>query len=264
MTTATAEKLQHVDVQSLETQVKDMYTKVAQEPHAKYHFEMGRGLTERLGYPVEELDFIPVEAIDSFAGVGYFFHMADLRAGEMVVDLGSGSGTDTFVAALKVGETGRVIGIDMTDAQLAKAADLRDQGGFSTVEYRKAYIESLPLEDGTVDAVISNGVINLSADKPAVFREVARVLKPGGRLAIADIVTESLLPEMVSCNADLWAACIGGAMQVDEYCAAIEESGLTVTAMQHNDQYDFISDSAMGATRKWGVRSISLLAVKER
>ena len=264
MTTATLEKLQHVDVQSLETQVKDMYTKVAQEPHAKYHFEMGRGLTERLGYPVDDLDRIPSEAIDSFAGVGYFFHLADLQPGETVVDLGSGSGTDTFVAALKVGETGRVIGIDMTDAQLAKAADLRARGGFSAVEYRKGYIESLPLEDGTVDAIISNGVINLSADKPAVFREAARVLKPGGRLAIADIVTQNQLPETVSCNADLWAACIGGAMQIDDYCAAIEAAGLTVTTMQHNDQYGFISDSAAGATQKWGVRSISLLAVKER
>jgi len=264
MTTATTEKSQHVDVESLESQVKDMYTKVAQAPHAKYHFEMGRGLTERLGYPVDDLDRIPAEAIDSFAGVGYFFHLADLQPGETVVDLGSGSGTDTFVAALKVGEAGRVIGIDMTDAQLEKAADLRDREGFSAVEYRKGYIESLPLEDGSVDAIISNGVINLSADKPAVFREAARVLRPGGRLAIADIVTESLLPETVSCNADLWAACIGGAMQVDEYCAAIEAAGLKVTAMQHNDQYGFISDSAAGATRKWGVRSISLLAVKER
>lgn len=264
MTTATAKESRHVDVDSLESQVKDMYTKVAEQPHEKYHFEMGRGLTERLGYPVADLDRIPAEAIDSFAGVGYFFHLAALQPGETVVDLGSGSGTDTFVAALKVGDTGRVIGIDMTDAQLAKASELRDRDGFSAVEYRKGYVETLPLEGGSVDAVISNGVINLSADKPAVFREVARILKPGGRLAIADIVTRSQLPETVSCNADLWAACIGGAMQIDDYCAAIEATGLTVATTQVNDRYGFISDSAVGATRKWGVQSISLLAVKER
>lgn len=263
MTTPLADKIQHVDVDSLESQVKDMYTKVAEDPHAKYHFEMGRGLTERLGYPVEDLDRIPVEAIDSFAGVGYFFHLALLKPGETVVDLGSGSGTDSFIAALMVGSEGRVIGIDMTDAQLAKAAGLRDRDGFANVEYRKSYIEELPFGDASVDTVISNGVINLSADKPAVFREVARILKPGGRLAIADIVTRSQLPETVSCNADLWAACIGGAMQIDDYSAAIEAVGLTVTTTQVNDQYGFISDSAMGATDKWGVQSISLLAVKK-
>jgi ubiquinone/menaquinone biosynthesis C-methylase UbiE len=151
----------------------------------------------------------------------------------------------------------------MTDAQLEKASGLRDRDGFANVEYRKSYIEELPIEDASVDAVISNGVINLSPDKPAVFREIARILKPGGRLAIADIVTQSQLPETVSCNADLWAACIGGAMQVDEYCAAIEAAGLAVTTTQVNDQYGFVSDSAMGATDKWGVQSISLLAVKK-
>jgi arsenite methyltransferase len=261
MTSVTAEKLQHVDAESLESQVKD--TKVAEQPHGKYHFEMGRELAERLGYPVEDLDRIPAEAIDSFAGVGYYFHLAMLSPGETVVDLGSGSGTDTFVAALKVGKTGKVIGVDMTDAQLAKAAALRDRGGFSNIEYRKSYIESLPVEDGTVDAVISNGVINLSADKPTVFSEATRVLRPGGRLAIADIITESRLPETVSCNADLWAACIGGAMQIDDYCAAIEAAGLTIVTTQVNDQYGFISDSATGATGKWGVKSTSLLASRK-
>ncbi len=187
-----------------------------------------------------------------------------LQAGfTTVVDLGSGSGTDSFIAALKVGGEGRVIGIDMTDAQLAKASDLRDRDGFANVVYRKSYIEELPFEVGSVDTVISNGVFNLSADKPAVFREVARILKPGGRLAIADIVTRSQLPETVSCNADLWAACIGGAMQIDDYCAAIEAAGLSVATTQVNDQYGFVSDSAMGATDKWGVQSISLLAVKK-
>jgi len=262
MTTAALNRPANVDRDSLESQVKEMYRKVADEPHAGYHFEMGRGLTERLGYPVADLDRIPQAAIESFAGVGYYFHLADIQEGETVVDLGSGSGTDTFVAALKTGANGRVIGLDMTDAQLAKASRLRDAAGFAQVEYRKSYIEDAPVESGTVDVVISNGVINLSPDKPAVFREVARMLRPGGRLAIADIVTESQLPESVSCNADLWAACIGGAMQVDDYVAAIEAAGLTVETVETNDAYGFISDNARGATEKWGVKSVSLLARK--
>lgn len=253
---------QSVDRDSLEAQVKDMYQRVASDPGGDFHFEMGRGLTERLGYDSSELDRIPQEALDSFAGVGYYFHLADLRPGESVLDLGSGSGTDTFIARLKVGATGEVIGVDMTDAQLEKARQLQRQAGFNNISYRKSYIEELPVDDGSVDAVISNGVINLSADKAAVFREVERILKPGGRLALSDIVTEEPLPEGVSCNADLWAACIGGAMQEDAYRATIEAAGLQVTAMEPNPAYAFISDNAKGATETWGVKSISLLAVK--
>jgi SAM-dependent methyltransferase len=262
MQSARANLKQTVDRDSLEAQVKDMYERVAREPEGEFHFEMGRDLTERLGYPPEDLDRIPQEAIASFAGVGYYFHLADLEPGEKVVDLGSGSGTDTFVAALAVGPEGVVVGVDMTDAQREKAENLRDAAGFTQVTYRKGYIEKLPINDETVDVVISNGVINLSPEKAKVFREVARILKPGGRLAIADIVTESNLPETVSCNADLWAACIGGAMQEDDYCAEIEAAGLSVTRIEKNDAYGFISDNAKGASEKWGVKSVSLLAVK--
>ena len=253
---------QSVDRESLESQVKDMYSRVARDPDGEFHFEMGRALTERLGYPPEDLDLIPQEAIASFAGVGYYFHLADLKSGERVVDLGSGSGTDTFVAALKVGEQGSVVGIDMTDAQREKSEALRDAAGLGQVTYHKGYIEALPMGDGSVDVVISNGVINLSPDKAAVFAETARVLKPGGRLAIADIVSDHQLPETISCNADLWAACIGGAMQVDDYKTAIEAAGMKVTQVEINDAYAFISDNALGATKKFGVKSVSLLAIK--
>ena len=253
---------QSVDRDSLERQVKDMYSRVARDPDGEFHFEMGRALTERLGYPPEDLDRIPQEAIASFAGVGYYFHLADLKPGETVVDLGSGSGTDTFVAALKVVSQVSGGGIDMTEAQREKAETLRDTVGFGQATYHQGYIEDLPLADGSVDAVISNGVINLSPDKAVVFAEVARVLKSGGRLAIADIVSEHQLPETISCNADLWAACIGGAMQVDNYRAQIEAAGLEVTRVENNDAYAFVSDNALGATEKFGVKSISLLAVK--
>ena len=261
MTTQTAPKKQELDKRSLEIQVKDMYRKVAVDPHGEFHFEMGRGLTERLGYPAEDLDRVPAEAVESFAGVGYYFHLADLRDGETVLDLGSGSGTDTFIAALKVGPGGPVIGVDMTDEQRAKAERLRDEAGFTNITYRKGYIEDVSNADGSVDVVISNGVINLAPDKAAVFREAARVLRPGGRLAISDIVTESQLPESVSCDADIWAACIGGAMQEDDYRATITAAGFDVVRVEPCP-YEFISDNARGAAEKWGVKSIALLAVK--
>jgi SAM-dependent methyltransferase len=251
-----------LDVAALEQKVKAMYRDVALAPHAEYHFEMGRPLAERLGYVPADLDAIPQAAIESFAGVGYYFDLAQLRPGETVVDLGSGSGTDAFVAALKVGAPGRVIGIDMTDEQLAKAERLRAAGGFAQVSYRKGYIEATGLERGSCDAVISNGVVNLAPDKRAVFAEAARILKPGGRLALADIVTEVQLPEGITCNATLWAACIGGALQVNDYVAAIESAGLRLRQLRDNPQYRFISDNAQGATRKYGVKSVSLVAVK--
>jgi SAM-dependent methyltransferase len=252
-----------LDVAALEQKVKAMYRDVALHPHGEFHFEMGRALAERLGYDPADLDAIPAQAIDSFAGVGYYFDLAALQPGETAVDLGSGSGMDTFVAALKVGRGGRVIGVDMTDEQLAKAERLRTAAGFEHVEYRKGYIESTGLASASCDAVISNGVINLAPEKNAVFREAGRVLRRGGRLALADIVTELQLPERITCNATLWAACIGGAMRVDAYVAAIESAGLRVRLVKANPAYRFISDNAQGATKKYGVKSVSILAVKE-
>jgi ubiquinone/menaquinone biosynthesis C-methylase UbiE len=251
-----------VDAADLERRVKDMYTQVALEPQARYHFEMGRAMASRLGYTDEELDAAPAASIESFAGVGYYFGLADLRPGERVVDLGSGSGTDSFIAAHKVGANGQVTGIDMTDAQLEKADRLGKEHGFTSVQFRRAFIDETGLSDGCCDVVISNGVINLSPDKAAVFREAARLLRPGGRLALADIVTGVPLPETVSCDATLWAACIGGAMQRDAYVEAIEDAGFTVTAMKSNDEYRFLSRSAQNATRDYGVHSVSLLAIR--
>jgi arsenite methyltransferase len=251
-----------LDTRELEQRVKDMYREVAEEPFNDFHFETGRQLAERLGYPSDELDAIPTAAIDSFAGVGYYFDLAAIAAGETVVDLGSGSGTDSFLAANQTGSDGRVIGIDMTDAQLAKATRLASEHGFGNVEFRNAHIEQLPLESGSSDLVISNGVINLSPDKAKVFAEAARILRPGGRLAIADIVTATQLPEGVTCDAALWAACIGGAMQRDHYREAIEAAGFQLDDLRENEQYRFVSERADNATQKYGVKSVSLLASK--
>jgi ubiquinone/menaquinone biosynthesis C-methylase UbiE len=251
-----------VNRSALENKVKSMYSDVALNPHGQFHFEMGRTLAERLGYSADELDRIPSQAIESFAGVGHFFHLATLQPGEQVVDLGSGSGTDSFIAGLEVGPAGRVVGVDMTDAQLEKARHLAQTHGVQNVTYRKAYIEETGLPGQSFDGVISNGVINLAADKAPVFEEAARLLKRGGRLAIADIVTEVPLPENVVCNADLWAACIGGAAQRDDYCLAIESAGLQIEYIEENTAYRFISERARKATAKWGVKSVSILARK--
>ncbi len=250
------------DPKELEAKVKAMYRSVAEDPHGEFHFEMGRALAERLGYSPADLDRIPAEAIESFAGVGYYFHLAAIEPNETVVDLGSGSGMDTFIAALKVGPGGKVVGVDMTDEQRAKAERLRDRDGFRNVTYVKGYIEEAPLPDSVADVVISNGVINLATDKGKVFREAARLLKSGGRFAISDIVTAVQLPETIVCNSTLWAACIGGAAQQDNYRRQIEAAGLRLAALADNPQYQFISDNAKGAATKFGVKSISLLAVK--
>ncbi len=251
-----------LDTTELEQRVKTMYEEVAQEPGREFHFETGRPLAERLGYPAADLDRIPAASIESFAGVGHFLDLAALRPGETVLDLGSGSGMDSFLAANRVGAGGQVIGVDMTAAQLTKARRLAGEGGFAQADFREGLIETPPVEDGSVDCVISNGVVNLSPDKPGVFAAAARALRPGGRLALADIVTERHLPEGVTCDAALWAACIGGAMQRDGYRAAIEEAGFAIREWRTNAEYRFVSDRAEGATRKYGVTSISLLAVR--
>lgn len=263
MTSEANKNIKPINAAELEEKVKDMYRNVALDPHGEFHFEMGRVLAERLGYSPEDLDRIPAESIDSFAGVGYYFHLLNLKEGESVVDLGSGSGMDTFVASLKVGPGGKVVGVDMTDEQRSKAERLRDQAGFKNITYLKGYIDAVPCTNESFDAVISNGVINLAPDKRNVFKEAHRILKPGGRLAISDIVTEVQLPDGITCNTTLWAACIGGAMQQDDYRTAIEETGLRVETIQQNPQYQFISDNAIGASKKFGVKSISLLAIKE-
>lgn len=250
------------DPRDLENKVKAMYRDVAERPEGEFHFEMGRALAERLGYDPADLDRIPAESIDSFAGVGHFFHLAGVKRGETVVDLGSGSGMDAFIAALKVGPEGRVIGLDMTDEQLGKAERLRARAGFGNLTFTKGYIEETPLAAESAHVVISNGVFNLSPDKGEVFREVARLLKPGGRLAISDIVTEAQMPSTIVSNSDLWAACIGGAAQQDTYRSLIEATGMRVETVEDNTAYAFISENAQGASRKYGVKSVSLLAVK--
>jgi ubiquinone/menaquinone biosynthesis C-methylase UbiE len=168
---------------------------------------------------------------------------------------------DVFLAAALVGATGRVVGVDFTAEQLAKARRLAAEGGFDQVELREGRIEQVPADDESTDCVISNGVINLSPEKQRVFGEAARVLRPGGRLAIADIVSERQLKDSIVCDADLWASCIAGAAQQDAYREAIEAAGLRIVEVKENP-YEFISQRARNASAKYGAKSVSLLARK--
>ena len=252
-----------VDAERLEAEVKQMYRQVARGKDAELHFEVGRRVAEHLGYPGELLDAIPAEALASFAGVGHHLDLAALQPGQVVLDLGSGSGTDLFGAAVRVGESGRVVGVDITHEQLDKATWLRDRDGFSKVELVEAHIEELPFDDASFDAVISNGVINLSPLKGRVFAEAARVLRPGGRLAISDIVSGRALKERTRRNVDLWAACIAGAIPRKNYLEAIAAQGLRIEEVHHND-YRFTSERALEACSIYEVESISLVATRPR
>jgi len=256
MTTETVDKI------DLENKVKEMYRLVANEPMGKYHFEMGRALAERLGYSPAILDTIPADSIESFAGVGYYFRLANISPTSKILDLGSGSGMDVFYAASQLNEFGSVTGVDMSIDQLAKASKIAGENGYKNVRFVEGYLDNLPFADETFDTIISNGVINLCADKQKVFSEAARVLRPGGQLILADIVSRDILPDSIVCNSSLWAACIGGAKQEDIYQDMIRLAGFTIARYEDNDEYAFISNDALGATTRYGVKSSSLLATK--
>ncbi len=251
-----------LDTEDLTSRVQAMYREVALHPEQGFHFETGRPLAERLGYDPSQLDRIPAPAIDSFAGVGYFLDLAAIEAGETVLDLGSGSGMDSLLAAVATGPGGAVIGVDMTPEQLAKATRLAAGAGLANVAFREGRIEAPPVDPGSVDCVVSNGVINLAPDKGAVFTAAAAALRPGGRLALADIVTENELPAGVTFNASLWASCIGGAMQQGRHLEAIERAGFEILEVRANERYRFLSDQAVNASREYGVKSVSLLATR--
>ncbi len=195
-----------VDAELLRSEVRQKYKEVAVDPHAEYHFHTGRPLAARLGYDDGIVGSLPDAAVESFAGVANPFSMAKLRSGERVVDIGSGAGFDTFVAGSLVGEIGQVVGVDMTEEMLDKSRSTRDELGLSHVDFVEGLAEDLPVEDGWADVVISNGVFNLCADKKAVFGEVFRVLKPGGRLQLADIANGAPVPEEAVRDIDLWTA----------------------------------------------------------
>ena len=193
-----------VDVETLRAQVKAKYREVAANPTAAHHFHTGRPLAMRLGYPIALVDSFPEAAVEAFAGVGNPFSLRDLVVGERVVDVGSGAGFDSLVAAKAVGPHGKVVGVDMTTEMLARAGANADSAGVDNVEFREGFAEQLPIEDAWADVVIANGAINLCADKRAVFDEIHRVLRPGGVLQFADIANGEPVPEDALRDIDLW------------------------------------------------------------
>jgi SAM-dependent methyltransferase len=193
-----------VDVETLRNQVREKYREVALEPHAAHHFHTGRPHAARLGYDASVVDSLPDEAVESFAGIGNPFSLRRLQPGERVVDVGSGAGFDSFVAASQVGLSGRVVGVDMTPEMLAKSRATIQKLGLGNVSIREGLAEALPVEAGWADVVISNGVINLCADKQAVFAEIHRVLRPGGMLQFADIANGRPVPIEAVRDVDLW------------------------------------------------------------
>jgi SAM-dependent methyltransferase len=193
-----------VDPEALREQVRDKYREVAVDPHRTFHFHVGRVNAARLGYEPDVVDLLSGRAVESFAGVGNPFSLRRLQPGEHVVDVGSGAGFDSFVAAVQVGDAGGVVGVDMTPEMLQKSRATAEALGLSHVEFCEGLAEDLPVEDGWADAVISNGVINLCADKKAVFDEIHRVLKPGGCLQFADIANGRPVPPEALRDVDLW------------------------------------------------------------
>ena len=193
-----------VDPETLREQVRDKYREVAVDPDRPFHFHTGRGLAARLGYDPAAVEALPERAVESFAGVGNPFSLRPLQPGERVVDVGSGAGFDSFIAAGQVGSAGRVTGVDMTAEMLEKSRATASMLNLGNVEFREGLAEALPVEDGWADVVISNGVINLCANKRVVFDEIRRVLRPGGWLQFADIANGRPVPPEALRDIDLW------------------------------------------------------------
>ena len=193
-----------LDTANLRKAIQDEYREVAEHPNKGFHFHTGRRLTQIVGYKHEWLAGVSERAIETFAGTGNPFSMGELRQGERVVDVGSGGGIDSLVAARMVGPTGQVVGVDMTPAMLERARAAAEDSGLENVEFREAYMEELPVPDGWADVVISNGVLNLSPEKRKTLGEMFRVLRPGGRLQIADILVSRAVPDAAKKKIDLW------------------------------------------------------------
>ena len=244
--------------EAIKENVKERYTKVAQRAQTASMASCctpsasacccgpvsATDYAEKIGYSMDELGDIPNAASLASAGCGNPTALAGLNEGEVVLDLGSGGGIDVFIAAKKVGPEGRAIGVDMTDEMLDLARRNAEEVGIENVEFRKGDIEDLPVEDESVDVIISNCVINLAPDKDKVFGEAFRVLKPGGRMLVSDIVTKGSLPEEIKNDPEAWAACISGALDEDVYVGKIRDAGFEKVSVVSKRGYGGLAFSA--------------------
>jgi ubiquinone/menaquinone biosynthesis C-methylase UbiE len=241
--------------------VQRMYTDVALRPRTEFHFPTGASACRLFGYPPSQIERIPEAAIESFAGVGYPFATGMVGPGDVVLDIGSGSGTDALISSVLVGAAGEVIGIDMTRAMLDKFQANVQRMNVSNVRALRGEAEELPLPDESIDVVTSNGVLNLVPDKTRAVQEIFRVLRPQGRVQIADIVLGTAASEACRSQPQLWAECIVGATTEAEYLGAFESAGFTDIVVL--SRFDYFAHSASEETRKIA-RSLSGLSMVMR
>lgn len=252
------------DTPSLRAQVRATYERVAQAPHGDFHFHRGPDYAVRyLGYDPHELAALPEIATQRFAGVGNPLRIGEIYSGQVVLDHACGAGMDLLLAARRVGPTGKAIGVDMTPGMRECARVAAERAGLAdVVEIREGFFEHLPVVDASVDVVISNGVINLSPDKPQVFREIHRVLKPGGRLFLADVVVQRELTLDARSNPDLWAACIGGALVEEELPELAAAAGLRQGRVVRRFNCFHGTSAEVKVAKDLFVQSVNFFAVK--
>jgi SAM-dependent methyltransferase len=244
--------------------VQHMYTEVARMPAKEFHFPTGRSACLFVGYPAELLDSIPSTAVESFAGVGFPFRSDVIRPGDHVLDVGAGAGTDTLIAARLAGNAGKVIALDMTPAMLEKLRRNIALADVRNVDVLEGNAEAIPLADASVDVITSNGVLNLVPDKPKAFSELFRVLRPGGRVQIADIVVGRPVSESARANPKLWAECVVEASLERDYLELFASCGFTGIRVLRS--FDYFSGSASTDTKRvaasLGAQSIEITMTK--
>lgn len=251
-----------LDIDLLRAAIRTEYTDVAANPTKGFHFHTGRFLANRLGYPADRVDRLPDSVVESFAGVGNPFSWGDPLPGETVLDMGAGAGFDALLAAQMVGPEGRVIGVDMTSSMLEKSRRNAQLLGLEHVDFREGYLEAMPVDEESVDLVISNGVLNLCPDKPAVLAEAYRVLRPGGRLQISDIVVSQAVPDDAKADVSLWTGCIAGALLGAEFRDMLQAAGFTgITFAERH--YDTFSDAPQeSSAEEFGTVGVDIRAEK--
>lgn len=231
-------------------------------PQQPFHFEMGKKLAENLGYPADLLDRVPKEAIDNFTGVGYYFHLIEINEGDRIIVLGKHFGMDAFIATAYTGQDGQVASIDMIGKSPYFVQTPVVDYAPGSLRFFQGPFDAIPVMDRSVDVVISNGMIHQVSDKGYLFREIARILRPGGKMVLADIVSNVDIPPDDRSDAMVWAAQKGGAVPVDQYTRHVENSGLKIVMVEDNPQYVLLSRNTWDAARTYGIKSISLLAMK--